>query len=213
MRGRRVTRWTQYYQSDGDAVQDLPGYEVERPTARPTLEAQVLVPLFQAAVIGLVAGLLTTWLLVDVLDAVRSWWPAAGLLMLATFGLSFVAKVGAAEATLWSVERWLNADLSGDGVVGRPEPEAHIVTVIGPGASTLSPEERKRAKFITFIQGVEATGDGGYDRWEPVLGRDRYLEFRDALLRCGLATWRDPDNHRLGWDLTRSAEQIVKGVM
>ena len=60
---------------------------------------------------------------------------------------------------------------------------------------------------------MEATGDSGYERWEPVLGRDTYTEFRDALLRCGLAEWGDVDNHRLGWRLTCPAEAVVQAVM
>lgn len=210
MRGRRVITWRRYQAGDA-AAQELPGYEVERPTARPTLESQVLVPLLQAMIIGLVGGLLSTWLLADLLEVVDGWWPSAGLLVLATFGLTFVAKVGAAEATLWVTERTLGVDLDRDGVVGKPE--AHIVTVAGPGCSTLTPEERKRAKFVTFVRAVGVTGDGGYTRWERRLGRDRYLEFRDALLKTGLATWRDPDNHRLGWELTRPAEEIIRAVL
>ena len=211
VRGRRVTAWRRYYQSDGAAVQDLPGYEVERPVGKVTVAGQFIVPLLQATVIGITAGLLSTWCLADLLEVVDGWWPAAGVLILAAFGLAFASRMSASESTLWTVERVIGRDITGDDVIG--DPQAHIVTITGPGASTSTPEERKRAKFVGFVRAVEASGDGGYERWEPVLGRDRYLEFRDALLRCGLATWRDPDNHRLGWELTRSAEQIVKAVM
>jgi len=207
-----VVTWRNY-QAGNAPTEGLPGtYEIERPTARPTLEGMVLVPLFQALIIGVTAGVLVTWLLVDVLEAVESWWPTWWVATLFCFGLAFVAKAANAEATLWTVERFIGTDLTGDRVVGKP-PEAHLVTITGPGASRLTPEERKRAQFIQFVRAVEATGDGGYERWERVLGRERYLEFRDALLRAGLAQWRDPDNHRLGWRLTRSADEIIQAVM
>jgi len=212
MRGQKVLTWRNYPAGSAPA-EGLPGtVEIERPTARPTLEGMVLVPFFQALIIGVVAGLLLTWLLVDVLSWVDGWWPTWWVAVLTCFGLAFMVKVGACEATLWQVERIIGADITGDQVIGKP-PEAHLVTLTGPGASTLTPEERKRAEFVSFVRGVEATGDGGYERWEPVLGRDTYTEFRDALLRCGLAEWGDVDNHRLGWRLTCPAEAIVQAVM
>ena len=49
-------------------------------------------------------------------------------------------------------------------------------------------------------------------RWEPVLGRERYVEFRDALIHGGLAEWIDPEKPQQGWRLTRPAEEIIETV-
>ena len=211
MRGQKVLTWRNYPAGSAPA-EGLPGtVEIERPTARPTLEGMVLVPFFQALIIGVVAGLLITWALVDWLEALAGWWPAGGVAVLACFGLSFVAKVASAEATLWTVERIIGQDLTGDKVIGKPE--AHLVTITGPGASMLTPEERKRAQFITFIRAIAATGDTSRERFEASLGRGQYEEFRDALIHVGWARWIDPENHRLGWELIEDPEVIIEGVM
>lgn len=185
-------------------------YEVERPTGPPTVEGMVLVPLLQSLILGTVIGVLASWVLVEVLE-VAKWWPATGVLSLACFGIAFVFKCSGAEATLWMVERTIGMDLDRDGAVGRPE--AHIVTVAGPGASRRTPEEQKRVELVTFVRAVGATGDSARERFEPTIGRARYEEFRDALLRAGLARWIDPGNHRLGWDLAKDPEEIVRGIM
>ena len=198
------------YQSTTQAAPSWPGYEVERPTGRPTFESMVLVPLCQALIIGLAGGPLTTWGLVEVLD-VGGWWPAVGILTLAWFGLAFVTRASAAEATLWSVERFIGADLDGDGTVGDPEPQAHLVTV-GPARLQTTPEERLRREFVLFVQGCEASGDTSMRRWESRLGRERYQEWRDALIKAGLASWVRPGEPRQGWRLSQPAEEIVAAV-
>lgn len=188
-----------------------PGYEVERPMARPTVEGHVVVPFCQAMIIGGTVGLLATWGLVE-LEVVRHWWPAGGLLMLAAFGLAFLVKVSSAEATLWTVERVIGADLDRDGTVGKPEDHDHII-LAGPGPTTLTPAERKRGQFVTFVRAIGATGDTSRERFEGSLGRQRYEEFRNALIGSGLAQWVDPDNHRQGWELARDPAAIIQGVM
>jgi len=171
----------------------------------------VLVPFLQAFVIGVCAGLILTWLLVDVAKTAGSWWPSLGLAVVACFGLAFVSRVSSVEGTLWTVERVIGRDITGDKIVGPPPHDDHII-IAGPNSSTLTKKERKRAQFIEFLRGCEATGDTGHQRWAPKLGRSRYEEFRDALIAGGVAEWRNPDNHRVGWSLTYPADEIIRRV-
>ena len=55
------------------------------------------------------------------------------------------------------------------------------------------PAQQKRAQFVTFNLAIRATGDTSRERFEGRLGRHRYEEYRDALIRARLAlkkTWR-----------------------
>ena len=209
MRGHKVLTWRNYPAGSAPAEGPPGTVEIERPTARPTLEGMVLVPFFQAIIIGVTVGLLITWALVDWLKALDGWWPAGGLLVLACFGLAFVGKVANAEATLWTVERIIGADITGDQVVGKPSAHDHII-IAGPGASTMTPEERLRAEFTQFIQGCAV--DTSMRRWERIIGREKYQQWRNGLIRLGWAEWIKDDEPKQGWKLTRPPNEIIEAV-
>lgn len=204
-----------FYQGNGAAEADWsppPGtaLETRRPMERPTMQSQVAVPAVQAIILALAGGALLTWLVVDAIGLMDSYWPTAGILALVIFVAAFMARMMSAESTLWSVEQWLGADLDRDGAVGEPEP--HFVVVQSPPGRPEGPEARKRRELLEFVRAVAAAGDSSYRRWESALGRTRYTEFRDALLAAGLAEWVDGSNRRLGWRLTADLETIEKAV-
>ena len=198
------------YQSTTQAAPSWPGYEVERPLAQPAVAACVTVPFLQALITAVPLAVLATWGMIE-LDLVQAWWPVLGIMVAGAFLVTFLIRVSDAQSTLWSVERYLSADLDGDGTVGDPEPQAHIVTV-GPARLQTTPEERLRREFVLFVQGCEATEDTSMRRWESRLGRERYQEWRDALITAGLAEWVRPGEPRQGWRLSQPAEEIVAAV-
>ncbi len=183
------------------------GYEVERPIGQPTITSNVLVPFLQALITGLAGGLLVTWGAV-MAELVDGWWPLwpgpVGFL----FSLTFLVKTGAAESTLWTVERFVGADLDGDEKVGKPE--AHLVTIRGPEPKITTPEGKLRGEFVKFVRGCEH--DTAMARWEPILGREQYREWRDGLIKLGWAEWVNRDR-RQGWRLVRPVDEIIRAVM
>lgn len=172
--------------------------ETERPIAQPSVSANVLVPFLQAIILSVSSSVPATWLLIEA-EVVKGWWPAWAVVAGLFFGIAFMRRSNAAEETLWVVERVLGVDLDGDKQVGEP--------IIIQGTS---PIQRKRADFMTFLRAIQATGDTSRERFESSLGRARYEEFRDVLLRAGLAEWRSDDNHRLGWDWIGNAEEVIR---
>lgn len=186
-----------------------PGYEVERPMRQPSVASDVMVPFLQSIITGLIVGTGITTLLWHLADA--PFWGTWVIIASTSAVAAWLWRLGTVSETLWTVERIIGRDITGDDVVGKPE--AHIVTVRGPGVSTLTPEERKRVEFIQFIRGIDATGDSTYRRWQHLLGRTKYEEFRDALLKTGLAEWIDESNHQRGWRLTMPGEAIITGIM
>lgn len=181
-------------------------YETRRPRARPTVESQVMVPLLQSIILALAGGVGLTWA-ANALGLIRGWWPLLPGLVLGVFLVAFLSRMFASEATLWSIETLLGGDINRDGFVGRPE-EPHFVVVQGPGPEP--PESRLKRELLEFVRSCYAFDDTSYARWEPLIGRNKYVQFRDTLIRSGLAAWRDPGNRKLGWTLTASPEDIER---
>lgn len=187
-------------------------YVIEKPQRSPDVSSDVIVPFLQAMITALVLGTGLVTLLWGIW-ALPYWptWPVAtaGILVFA-----WIWRLAAVSETLWVSENILGLDLDRDGTVGRPVDHDHII-VAGAG-SQLSDSERqqaqKRAQFVQFVRAL-STGDTSRERFEGTLGRQRYEEFRDALIGGKLARWVDPGNHRRGWTLVADPEGIIRGIM
>jgi hypothetical protein len=193
-----------------------PGVQVETraPARESKIESEVLVPLFltgiSAAVAMLAVGLgclIFNWPLDSILIA-------GGVTLL---GMWLWRGVLRSEALLWTRERITQHDINGDGQVGKP----HDVTLFdtqnwAPPARRAQPAvggtatKRALSAFVVtcYVMGQTSERAHGIRPWQ----RGRYKDFRDALLRLGLAQWRDNGNHQLGWELAASQTDALRAI-
>ena len=186
--------------------------ETRAPQRESKIESEILVPLFAAVISALVV------MLVAVIGAVVLDWPlksvpvAGGATLLLMWAWRGVVR---SEALLWTRETITQRDINRDGAVGKP----HDVTLldmrnwsppprapIPEGASLYAETDTKRA-LIAFVMSCYTfrtpTHAGTSERAHGIRPwqRSRYKDFRDALIRLGIADWQDKDNRRLGWEL------------
>lgn len=164
------------------------------------------------ALIALISGMFVTAVLVFGVRELRGVW-----LDWSTVGLSWtvVSLVVWALSTwrdlLWFLEKATGQDIDKDGSVGRPGEERLIL--VRPRGSEQTPQEskqRKRASFEEFVRGCQF--DNTLEKWEPILGRKRYDEFRDALIDTQWAQWVNPEWRRGGWILLEEPEEIIASL-
>ena len=109
------------------------------------------------------------------------------------------------EIAFYYVERQLKIDIDRNGYIGKP-PTVIEDTRFIPVRSAATHRMTERDQLIEFIRGSEV--DPTERRWFPVIGEDRYNLWRDWLLSCGWARWRNKD-HRQGWTLAETAASII----
>jgi hypothetical protein len=68
-------------------------------------------------------------------------------------------------------------------------------------------EGRPRHLPLHFILGCQVDTSKG--RWEHVVGRELYGQWRDALIKVGWAEWINPHQPERGWRLVRPASEIM----
>lgn len=175
----------------------------------PNMHSHVLVPLAWSVVGGALVGTLI---------AAGAWavLPDGGLLPLKAGAVAgalaavvlFFRDSSWTRSTIWQLERATGQDLDRDGHVGKVE--GHGVLVLprqGQEAARKDAEVRYRQQMAHFVRGCVKRTDGPY--WEPRIGRDFYVEFRDVLIGAGYAVWKNDRDHRAGWLLTKKPEQIL----
>lgn len=189
------------------SVADAGAFERETPARAADLRSDVLVPLCQAGISGLIAGAL---------------WAGGAWLLGADFWLVFVASAGIFGGCawfillrdhrrgLWARERREARDLDGDGVVGEPSRPVLVNPYQGQRARDADKHATELAALADFLYGCE--GDTSLRTWEPRIGRDQYTAWRDALVSSGWASWRQPGNERAGWELSAPADEVVAAI-
>jgi len=132
-------------------------------------------------------------------------WPVAGLV----WALVTVVIWGLStwRGLFWWLERATGQDIDEDGYIGSPD----RLILVNPPRTQADPRERKRAQFVDFVKGC-AAGDTSLRRWEPALGRDRYQEYRDALIDTTWGRWIDDSNKRRGWELAAEPGEIIAAL-
>jgi hypothetical protein len=178
------------------------------------LEGDFLVPAAQAGLTGLLLGALLAallWLFVPDLEAhPLAIWAGATLVIVAVAWLLLLVDT---RKLLWNIERLTGQDLDGDQEIGRP---GHLVFVNRERAKQRAEKDRKEAEWRAFLGFVSRLGVKGTTLavWESEIGRDRYNEFRDALIDYGFARWRSyksngTPNTTQGWYLLDEPEDIL----
>lgn len=187
----------------------------ETPVRHPTRESDVFVPLLQAVVsavvIAFVAGALAA---LPHLPQVVGWPVAAFALVLAG---GWFWRMAIVTGLLREVEEWTGLDLDDNGVVGAPPQVDEGVILNAPEARQAVQRAIYERDALVRKEGlkefVRAAGLHGTSEIDmgiaPARRKDYYVPMRDTLLKLGVAAWRNPDQHSLGWILTLDPAAIM----
>lgn len=200
-------------------VDSGPGWELERrtPHRTPSLESDFAVPALQAGMTAFAVGVgaaMLAW--------AAAWsWRVPVAVCGATFVLSWLWRLRIVDGLLWTIETIIRRDVDGDNHIGQPTPQ-HAFTVANPSAarSTVAQTARqqaqdtRRAELLAFVHTCATHGTSERAHGVKATGPDRekYLEYRDALLSLGLAQWRNPDRPKAGWLLAVDEQQAAAVV-
>lgn len=188
--------------------------ETRTPTRAPAVESDVLVPGLQAvatAIAATICAALLAWAL--------GWsWRVPIVVGALALAAGWLWRLGIVTALLWQVETLTGADVTGDGAVGRP---AYLLANPVQAQQAVAQEARqaeteaKRAELLRFVDACLTNGTAEGKHGVKAAGPDRaaYLEKRDALMRLGIARWKNPARPRAGWEIACSrarAHQIIR---
>ena len=175
------------------------------------VEAGVKAPLFQAAITATVTGLLV------ILGCVfKGWaWVAVPTAWVIVFALAWWLLLLNTRGLLKSVERIVGKDLDGDGEVGfsveLTEPLADRATDKMLFCHFQGVQPVHVVKFAQAAIDDRLTPDGAG------LSRGKFGKVRTVCLARGLVTWRDPEYHAQGLDVSRGGRsafrQIIEAVI
>jgi len=117
---------------------------------------------------------------------------------LAVGGLAMLAL--AAHDLLGALETATGRDLDHSGAIG----DTPVLL-----RANASPVPAERDDFAAFVTACAV--DTSARRWEPVLGRERYRQWRDVLIDGGWARWQSEDK-RAGWELAADPAAILAAL-
>jgi hypothetical protein len=214
----RIRRWRRLHEGvvpgrDDDAADDdNRTVDLMTPHRAPSVQSDFLVPFFQATTTGFLVGTAIAAVL----------WALAGSGFVKTSvvavavcsALAWLWRLAASHETLWRIERYMG-DLDGDGIRGRPEPgpQQHILALNpyqGRQAQRSDELDRLRGEFVHFVMACAV--DTSARRWEKKLGRERYQQWRDVLIKSGYGRWRNEDDPKGGWLLTANPQDVVRAL-
>jgi len=169
-----------------------------------------LVPVAQSTFSGLVAGTAAAavaWAAFAA-DFLTAWAVAVAVCVCAAWFWRLAVTTG----TLYRVESFTGLDLNRDGVKGKPQP-GHLVGLNpykGRKAQAMDVQDRLRADFTQFVMGCAT--DTSARRWEAKIGRARFQEWRDLLVKSGYAAW-NTTSKKDGWKLTTHPGAIIDALV
>jgi hypothetical protein len=189
--------------------------EHRRPTRSPSFEADGLVPVINGLAGAFFGGPFLA-LLIDKFST-HTW---SEVILMTMFGcgvLIFSAARFDTLASMWEVtiEPLIHADPVDVPVVEVPKPEERVVIaqpyqptrrLPGPGDA----EWQAMTELEAFVRGCAITT--AMSHWEPKIGRAKYQQMRDTLIRLGAASWHDPNAQKQGWKLTGDPDDIIEQV-
>ena len=177
------------------------------------------IPLMVAGVIALVTvflGILTLIALRMELwqDMPATVWlcaPALGGIVFITLFLFFV------RWGLGLIEKVTQRDINGDGVVGEPKYPEMKVEVKREGGQQLSffglPFPDRAFRFVRATLNGQSNAERSWRGEDLLLTESEYDLLRDTLIKNGLAQWKNPEHHTLGWDYTEEGRGILSDLL
>ena len=200
---------------------DLPSpARTAQPARSASLEADVLVPVWQSVVTGAIMSILMAAGLAsagaDTVDAIEVS-VVSGMVVAAAAWLYLLRDT---RRTLWHIEEFLRADIDGDGVVGQPAPETVRVEVAstnteGYQALVYADLPGTLSQLRTFACGVLSGRGLAEAAWigrNGIYSRGQYAQLREELLRRGWVEWRNVNAPAQGLDLTESGEAVFEQI-
>lgn len=182
------------------------------PATNETVRAGWWIPLLQALTGGVLIAVPAGILMHLAWPTLSPWLTA----VLVGFVFAFYAWMAYRGRWAWRLERLLNVDLTGDGVIGRPDPAP-------PLRIELVQEEGKHISFIDLPHAdkIPALADGlvngqrtfAMTTWVGagnLLSRKEWEDIREALLARGLAVWKNAEAHEQGVELTAAGRVIFR---
>jgi len=171
-----------------------------------TVVTDVVVPMLQSLITG---AFLTGGLVLGVGAFRKTWlpWPVAGFAWLTSSGVAWLLSTW--DWVLPRVEGLLNRDIDRDGYVGRPP----ILVNAPPPQQAEHPIDRRRRRFIRFIELAAADTSMRHLVDRQGYSRTEYEEYRDILLRVpSWARWCSALDHRQGWELVGEPDEIIARI-
>lgn len=214
----KIRRWRRLHegvdpgQDDEAADDDARTLDIMTPHRAPSIQSDFGVPFLQATFTGFFLGTAIAacvWALKGS-GFLKVW--AVSLPVCAA--LAWLWRLAASHDTLWKIERYVG-DLDDDGVRGKPErgPQQHIIALNpyqGRQAQRNDELDRLRGEFVHFVMACAV--DTSARRWEKKLGRERYQQWRDVLIKSGYGRWRNEDDPKGGWLLTANPQDVVRAL-
>lgn len=129
--------------------------------------------------------------------------------------VAVVVYSGALTAYSWSkhltytMERWSQRDLTGDGIIGEPPGERWLTIRGGYAAPSEPVENMTMAEFVRLCS-EHSTAWQSY--WRPMgkISQTEWETKRNILIGAQKAEWINPEFPNSGWRLTASADTIIR---
>jgi len=193
--------------------QSVPALVERRRPARPgSFESDLLVPLAQSAVTGLLVGSVSGGLAwaagaprPGLIGAV-----AGGVVLAAVWMLALVDR----RALLWEIETVAGLDLNDDGIVGKPEEPVRVEIQERQGRTLrfvdLPAKPDQIARLAAGVLGGRSFSEASWTGRGRPFSRRQFARLRDEMIRRGLAMWVRPRAHAQGVELTAAGRAVFR---
>ena len=180
------------------------------PVRKMEMVADVLVPLAQAGISGLLVGGLTTPLFAA---AQNIPWYAGLYLGAVSVGLVWGFRLAASKDTLWVIEELTGSDIDGDGHSGPPPAygvRAELKKDDGWQFSTLPGTPSALHKFAVTVNGGESFTER--TSYTSGLTQQEWEALRNTFISNNWAYWRNPERPQVGVELLRSGRAVLRSI-
>lgn len=207
--GGEFIRYRAYDFGEGSPLPAGVEWERVEPARAPEVSGDVVVPLLQALITGVVAFLVGIGLCLALGWAIRIALGAG----VAITALAWMWLLMDHRRLLRRIKRIVNVDLDRNGYVGEPGERIRL--------EVSDPEERS-ISFLDLPLGEERlrsmarlalAGRLGVRDMRSVMTDTEWARARDELLRAGLVRWRNPREPKLGLELTGAGRAVMKRIL
>lgn len=179
----------------------LPLLGIREPIRAASASSDVVVPFYQSLITGVLLAVLTA---VAAFVWALPWWTPLAVGGMVWVGL-WLYLLADHRKSLWRIEEYLDADLNGDGAVGKPQSVTRLmVTVNGTGQIMEAQFPVAPDILVKLARGmIGAERPFSQREWRHLIkDRNEFQEIRDVLMNMGLMAWKDTGNRKLGVMLT-----------
>lgn len=203
----------------GSLPEEFGMYEHLQPAREGNLHSDVLVPLAQASITGvLVASVLSiaTYLLITTSAVIVGYLFVVASVSI-TAGL-WIRLMSNRNRLLWKIERITGKDFDGDGYVGEPDTlRIEVSTTNEHGFRSLEfldvpGDARRFRQFACAVLNGKPVSQSGWTGNGGLYTRREFIALRDELLKRGWLVWRNPHAPAQGVTLTAKGRRALEEV-